>query len=65
VPDSGLTVPEVEKYCDEYLLTEGSADGLGLRPRYFLLFEEFPLNMNQKIDKKAMKEIAAKDLGLI
>ncbi|XP_064652846.1 3-[(3aS,4S,7aS)-7a-methyl-1,5-dioxo-octahydro-1H-inden-4-yl]propanoyl:CoA ligase-like isoform X1 [Lineus longissimus] len=64
VRGSDLTAKELEQFCNENLLTEESVDGVGLRPRYFLLWDTFPLNASQKIDKKAIKELAARELGL-
>ncbi|CAH1790849.1 unnamed protein product [Owenia fusiformis] len=66
LPESGmtLTIDDIKAWCDGLYDSKVSADGLGSRPKYFIILEEFPLLSNGKVDRVTLKMNAAKSLGL-
>ncbi|XP_060068004.1 uncharacterized protein LOC132548199 [Ylistrum balloti] len=61
---SELTTEEVKDFCTKTLFAEGTLDGLGVMPAYFLKFEKFPSLSNGKPDKKAIRSEAISRLNI-
>ncbi len=57
IPKEGevLTETDLQKYSD--------SENLPCKPRYFVFVKKFPLR-NDKIDRRGIRDIAVKDLGL-
>ena len=53
---------KLEKWYDQEW--PPNADGLSWKPRYTIFLEEFPLTRSAKPDRRALREIAIKQLGL-
>lgn len=61
---SPATADDVREFCKQHLLAEGTVDGQGHMPTYFLRYAQFPMLGNGKPDKKALRVDAAKRLDL-
>ncbi|EDO31264.1 predicted protein [Nematostella vectensis] len=57
-----VRLAEIEAWCLEQC--PPGADGLSMKPRYFLSVEFFPSGTTGKVDRRAMREIAMKRLGI-
>ncbi|XP_061179259.1 medium-chain acyl-CoA ligase ACSF2, mitochondrial-like [Saccostrea echinata] len=53
--ESGVTVTDVKRFCDENFEVRQSADGLGEKPTYFLQFDSFPMLDTGKPNKRMIK----------
>ena len=60
VPKTGVVLHESEliDFADEKFLTEGSSDNLGIKPRYFVIMQNFPTTLVGKYDRAKIKERA-------
>ncbi|OWF56071.1 uncharacterized protein LOC110452055 [Mizuhopecten yessoensis] len=61
---SEMTKEDVKKFCEEHLYADGTVDGIGVMPAYYVQFEEFPLLSNGKPDKGAIRDEAVNRLHL-
>ncbi|EDO43455.1 predicted protein [Nematostella vectensis] len=58
----GLSLDALADWCNEKW--PARADGLSLKPKYFVVYDEFPMTRSAKIDLKEVKKIALAKLGL-
>ncbi|KAK6184925.1 hypothetical protein SNE40_007274 [Patella caerulea] len=63
-PNSNITPDTVKEFCKKQFVNHNSNDKTAC-PKYYLMFDSFPLNRNGKTDKKAAEQKAAKMLQLI
>ena len=66
VPKPGVFFTEqiIKKFCDDTFLEESTAAGFSLKPKYHLVFEEFPLTSSGKTDRRIIGILATNKLGL-
>ena len=66
VPKHGvtLTADDVKRYSDEVFLEEGTAGGITIKPRYYLIFDKVLLTSSGKINRLGMAKAAKERLGL-
>jgi acyl-CoA synthetase (AMP-forming)/AMP-acid ligase II len=59
-PDGQLTVEKIEDFCKQQFLADNvTSVGYGCLPKYYLLFENFPLTATGKVDRMAVAAEAA------
>ena len=66
VPKHGvtLTADDVKRYSDEVFLEEGTAGGITIKPRYYLIFDKVLYTSSGKINRLGMTKAAKERLGL-
>ena len=60
VPVEGVRLQEAElaEFADERFLAEGSSDNLGIKPKYYVIMDNFPTALSGKFLKLKIREIA-------
>ena len=61
---AAVTVEELWQFCDETWTETATATGFSLKPRYFVILWEFPVNSSGKLDRNALARKAVAELGL-
>lgn len=61
--DGNLTEDTLREFCQNLFLGTAKDEIIPI-PKYYLFFNEFPLNMNCKVDRAALKAEACLRLGM-
>ena len=59
-----FTVEYLKQFCNENFMDEATSAGLSLKPRYYLIFDIFPLTSSGKLDRRRIAALAKERLCL-
>ncbi|XP_069107961.1 medium-chain acyl-CoA ligase ACSF2, mitochondrial-like [Argopecten irradians] len=59
-----LLTSDVQLYCEDKFTNSEAGDGMGSMPKYFVMFDNFPVLYTGKVDKQTLKRQASDRLGL-
>ena len=59
-----FTVDHLTQFCNDNFLDEATSAGLSLKPRFYLVFDVFPLTPSGKLDRRRVTVLAKGRLGL-
>ena len=59
-----FSVDHLTQFCNDNFLDEATSAGLSLKPRYYLVFDEFPLTSSGKLDRRRVTVLAKERHGL-
>ena len=66
VPETNVSLTEekLKQFCDDTFLEESTATRISLKPKYHLIFDDFPLTSSGKLDRRRLGIMAKERLGL-